>query len=73
MEFQVVRTGKEKDGRNLCFKPTAFCRSRYVCRLNLLHLSIKINFFYREVGSDTLCRPNFEHNTMDGASSIMPA
>lgn len=26
-----------------------------------------------KVGSDTLCRHNFEHNTMDGASSIMPA
>ena len=26
-----------------------------------------------EVGSDTLCRHHFEHNTMDGASSIMPA
>ena len=25
------------------------------------------------LGSDTLCRHNFEHNTMDGASSIMPA
>ena len=27
----------------------------------------------RLVGSDTLSRYNFEHNTMDGASSIMPA
>ena len=25
------------------------------------------------LGSDTLCRYNFEHNTMDGASSIMLA
>ena len=25
------------------------------------------------LGSDTLCRHNFKHNTMDGASSIMPA
>ena len=26
-----------------------------------------------DLGSDTLCRHNFEHNTMDGASSIVPA
>ena len=25
------------------------------------------------LGSDKLCRHNFKHNTMDGASSIMPA
>ena len=43
------RTGQAKDGRTVCFKPIAFCCSRCHCRLNLLHLSIKIRFFYRDV------------------------
>ena len=34
---------------------------------------LKILNVLSPIGSDTLCRHNFEHNTMDGASSIMPA
>ena len=34
---------------------------------------VSVLLFQAPLGSDTLCRHNFEHNTMDGASSIMPA
>lgn len=37
------------------------------------HILSKFAITVFVLGSDTLCRHNFEHNTMDGASSIMPA
>ena len=48
MEFQVVLV-RQRTAELFVLNLIAFCCSRCHCRLNLLHLSIKIRFFYRDV------------------------
>ena len=43
------------------------------CGIKLADKIQKLQNRAARLGSDTLCRHNFEHNTMDGESSIMPA
>ena len=61
-------------GTSISVSIVTFCDDNGYSWLSCSYLLNWTYFFLQQlIESDTLCQHNFEHNTMDGASSIMPA